>query len=128
MKQALNHGASLKEKGLWAEKRVPGSPKRSRQVWEKCLRATHLLCHPKVTGFDDGATGLSKSTHLPSTQLPVELRSLWVPCACHARPQSELFVPGTQLRSFRSPRAVTETKVKVFKRATDSDGSEIGTE
>jgi len=56
---------------------------------------------------------------------------LWSPrvlCACHARPQSKLFVPGTQLRSFRSPRAVTEAKVEVFKGATDSDGSEVGVE
>src|ERR1700747_3606706 len=54
--------------------------------------------------------------------------SLRVPCAYHARPQRKLFVPTTQPRSFRPPRTVTEAKVKVFKGATDSDGSEVGIE
>ena len=60
--------------------------------------------------------------------LPFEPRSLWMPRACHARPQRKLFVPGTQLRSFRSPGTVTEAKVKVFKGATDSSGSDVGIE
>src|SRR4029077_8583686 len=51
--------------------------------------------------------------------------SLRVSCTYHARPQRKLLVPTTQLRSFRSPRTVTEAKVKVFKGATDSDGSEV---